>query len=170
MVALALAGAGLSSGVYWWWPTLRLFPEAATSEMAAGLAPPPSEVPVVPESRATPVDSVRPRAVPASKPAKDSTTRAEPALKPAQDSARPATPAVAAAPVGIDPAHQRYAQDWVKLRSEPSNAAAVLRVLQPGEIVTVDSLLDGWYRVVSDQQAPGYVDRQYLDTLPPGQR
>ncbi len=169
VAVLVLAGAGLISGVYWWWPSLRLLPSAATPEMSAGLAPPSSEVPVVPESRATPVDTVRVRPAPAAKPAKDSAPPAAPAPKPVKDSAQPVAPAAAPAAASIDPAHQRYAQDWVKLRSEPSTTAPVLRVLQPGEVVTIDSLLDGWYRVVSDQQATGYVDRQYLDTLPPGQ-
>ena len=69
-------------------------------------------------------------------------------------------------PVAIDAAHQRIAQVWANVRAEPGNTAAVLRVLHPGEVVAVDSLQQGWYRVVTDE-AVGYVDQQYLDTLPP---
>jgi uncharacterized protein YgiM (DUF1202 family) len=69
--------------------------------------------------------------------------------------------------VSIDVARQRYAQVWANLRAEPSNTATVLLVLHPGEVVAVDSLQQGWYRVVTDQQAVGYVAQQYLDTLPP---
>jgi uncharacterized protein YgiM (DUF1202 family) len=70
-------------------------------------------------------------------------------------------------PVRIDAAHQRYAQVWANVRAERRNTAPVLRVLHPGEVVAVDSLQQGWYRVVTDQQAVGYVDQHYLDTLPP---
>lgn len=113
-----------------------------------------------------PVESVR-VAPPSKRPARDSTPRAADTARPVRDTAVPVVPTTHSAPVSIDPTHQRYAQDWVKLRAEPNNTAAVLRVLQPGEVVTVDSLQDGWYRVVIDPQSVGYVDRQYLDTLVP---
>lgn len=87
--------------------------------------------------------------------------------RPVKDTTRAVAPPAPAARASIDPVHERYAQQWVKLRAEPTNTAAVLRVLQPGEVVRVDSLQDGWYRVAIDSQAVGYVDRQYLDTVPP---
>jgi uncharacterized protein YgiM (DUF1202 family) len=76
-------------------------------------------------------------------------------------------PSAAPEPATIDPAHQRYAQVWANLRGERNSTAPILQVLHPGEVVAVDSLQQGWYRVVTDQQAVGYVDQQYLDTLPP---
>jgi uncharacterized protein YgiM (DUF1202 family) len=79
-------------------------------------------------------------------------------------------PTAPPAPVSIDPARQRYAQVWANLRAERSTTAPVLRVLHPGEVVAVDSLQEGWYRVITDQQTVGYVDQQYLDTLPPSAR
>jgi uncharacterized protein YgiM (DUF1202 family) len=126
-------------------------------------APP---LPVAEPPRAAPRESTRVVPAPVKRPAKDSTPQNSDTARSVKDTTQPVKPAAAPEPVSIDPAHQRYAQDWVKLRAEPSNTAAVLRVLEPGEIVTVDSLQDGWYRVVLDQQV-GYVDRQYLDTLRP---
>jgi uncharacterized protein YgiM (DUF1202 family) len=75
-------------------------------------------------------------------------------------------PTAQAEPVSIDVALQRIAQVWANVRAERSNTAAIVRVLNPGEVVAVDSLQQGWYRVVTDQGV-GYVDQHYLDTLPP---
>jgi uncharacterized protein YgiM (DUF1202 family) len=83
-----------------------------------------------------------------------------------RDTAGPVAPTAPPEPVSIDAAHQRFAQVWANVRAERSNTAPVLRVLHPGEVVAVDSLQQGWYRVVTDQ-AVGYVDQHYLDTLPP---
>lgn len=60
-----------------------------------------------------------------------------------------------------------YSSTWLNLRAERRNSAPVLRVLKPGEVVRVDSLSQGWYRVVSTADQPGWVDRRLLDTLPP---
>lgn len=149
-------------GAWQWWPILRVTRAIAAPETTA-VTPPPTPAP---ESRAASVESMIPAPRPPARPPKDSAARVA-EIAPARDSTRPAPPLAPAEPVRIDPAHQRYAQVWVKLRAEPNNAAAVLRVLQPGEVVTVDSLQNGWYRVVGDEQQVGYVDRQYLDTLPP---
>ena len=55
----------------------------------------------------------------------------------------------------------------MNVRAQRSNTAAVIRVLRPGEMVLVDLPEKGWYRVVTDTQTIGYVDRRLLDTLPP---
>jgi hypothetical protein len=60
-----------------------------------------------------------------------------------------------------------YSSTWLNLRAERRNSSPVLRVLRPGEVVRVDSLSQGWYRVVSDADQPGWVDRRLLDSLPP---
>lgn len=65
------------------------------------------------------------------------------------------------------PAKRLYSSTWLNLRADRRNSAPVLRVLKPGEVVRVDSLSQGWYRVVSDADQPGWVDRRLLDTLPP---
>jgi uncharacterized protein YgiM (DUF1202 family) len=82
------------------------------------------------------------------------------------DTAAPVAPTAPPEPVSIYAARQRFAQVWANVRAERSNTAPVLQVLHPGEVVAVDSLQQGWYRVVTDQ-AVGYVDQHYLDTLPP---
>jgi hypothetical protein len=55
----------------------------------------------------------------------------------------------------------------MNVRADRSSTAPVIRILHPGEVILVDSLKQGWYRVVSDLQGLGYVDRRYLDTSPP---
>lgn len=81
---------------------------------------------------------------------------------------KPAAPAPSAEPVAIDPERQRYAKTWANVRAERNSAATVLQVLDRGEIVAIDSLEGGWYRVTTDRPTVGYVDQQFLDTLPPG--
>jgi uncharacterized protein YgiM (DUF1202 family) len=84
--------------------------------------------------------------------------------------AKPAAVAPAPEPIAIDPERQRYAKTWANVRAERNNSAAVLQVLDRGEIVAVDSFQDGWYRVTTDRPVVGYVDQQFLDTVPPGPR
>ncbi|HEY7682345.1 MAG TPA: SH3 domain-containing protein [Gemmatimonadales bacterium] len=83
-----------------------------------------------------------------------------------KDTAGPVAPTAPPEPVSIDASRQRIAQVWANVRAERSNTAPVVRVLHPGEVVAVDSLQQGWFRVVTDQ-GMGYVDQHYLDTLPP---
>lgn len=90
-----------------------------------------------------------------------------PAHPPISDSARSVTPTSEGVAVGAVVAQRRYASTWMNLRTERSNRAPVIRILRPGEVVLVDLLEQGWYRVVTDRQALGYVDRRYLDTSPP---
>lgn len=84
------------------------------------------------------------------------------------DTPAPAPAAQPTPPREFDPGRQRYANTWANVRSERSSTAAVLQVLDRGEIVAVDSLEGGWYRVTTDRPVTGYVDQQFLDTLPPG--
>ncbi len=80
----------------------------------------------------------------------------------------PTTPAVGSRPPPVPPAGlRRFARTWVNVRSGRSGSAPGLRVLGPGETVLVDSLRRGWYRVLVDGRPRGYVDRTYLDTVPP---
>ncbi len=84
----------------------------------------------------------------------------------------PAAPLPAAAPVpapvaaGPLPTQRRYASLWTNVRAARSNTAPVLRILRPGEVVQVDSLARGWYRVMSDGLPVGYTDRRLLADAP----
>jgi hypothetical protein len=107
--------------------------------------------------------------------ATDDTLPAAPALA-APDSApapaaaptpTPPAPAVRSPPPPSAPAFRRYARTWVNVRSGRSGAAPGIRILSPGDTVAVDSLRRGWYRVLVNGRPLGYVDRTYLDTIPP---
>lgn len=65
---------------------------------------------------------------------------------------------------------QRYATTWVNVRASRSGGAPTVGVLRPGDAVLVDSLRRGWYRVLVDDRTLGYVDRAYLDAVPPPDR
>lgn len=80
---------------------------------------------------------------------------------------KPVTSAVSRVPApalssGVE---RRFATTWINVRAIRSNKAKVVRVLRPGEAVQVDSLREGWYRVVSGET--GYADRRLLATAPP---
>lgn len=60
-----------------------------------------------------------------------------------------------------------YASTWMNVRAGRSGGAPVLRILRPGEGVQVDSLRQGWFRLVSGPEPLGYVDRRLLDSSPP---
>jgi uncharacterized protein YgiM (DUF1202 family) len=117
---------------------------AETSAAVAPVIPPP--VQQEPPRTAAPVDTVR-------------------QVAPQQADPPPEPPAQA---TPIDPERQRYAKTWANVRAERNSSATVLQVLDRGEIVAIDSLQDGWYRVTTDRPVVGYVDQQYLDTVPPG--
>jgi len=93
----------------------------------------------------------------------------------AADSSRsvaPPGPAAPAAPASVLPppsgqAVQRYARTWVNVREGRGRYTAPVRVLNPGERVRVDSLQRGWYRVLVNGRAQGYVHRSQLDAVPP---
>ncbi|MBL8979067.1 MAG: SH3 domain-containing protein [Gemmatimonadetes bacterium] len=78
--------------------------------------------------------------------------------------ARPATEPRVALAVARE---SRYANTWVNVRAGRSPSAPVLRTLEPGELVAVDTPLQGWYRVVNGGRETGYVDGRFLDTAPP---
>lgn len=85
------------------------------------------------------------------------------------DSSRP----VELPPSGLPPSGgeslRRYATTWVNIRESRGGGTPAVGVLNPGEAVLVDSLRGGWYRVVVDGRTLGYVDRSYLDTVPPSE-
>jgi len=159
-VAVVLVGVALIIlAAYELWPRLSAVPSPAPPKTPS-VATLPRPAPAAPaQSPAAPAESVR-RAPPApSRPAGE-------LRPPAGDTAGPVAPTAPPQPVSIDATHRRFAQVWANLRAEPSSTAPVLRVLHPGEVVAVDSLQQGWYRVVTDTSV-GYVDQHYLDTLPP---
>jgi ribosomal protein L37E len=85
---------------------------------------------------------------------------------------QPRRPAADSAPrSGIQPpvgrVVLRYATTWVNVRGGRSVRAPVVRVLNPGEVVQVDSLRMGWYRVLAEGRALGYAARTHLDAIPP---
>lgn len=158
VVLLAGAALVILAAYQWWWPAFSAAPSVASPETTAVSAPPPP-APAPRESPVAPAESVRAVAPTPSPPPGQS-------RPPVPDTAGRAAPSAPPASVGIDPAHQRFAQVWANLRAERSNTAPVVRALHPGEVVSVDSLEQGWYRVVTDSGV-GYVDQQSLDTLPP---
>ena len=79
-----------------------------------------------------------------------------PAVSPA--SVTPAAPSLLA---------RRFARTWVNVRGWRSRATPTVRVLNPGDPVQVDSLSRGWYRVLIDGRAAGYVHRSTLDPVSP---
>jgi len=95
------------------------------------------------------------------------TTSSDSAPSVAPAPARPVAAAPAPAPIVSTPTERRYASNWVNVRAERSNLAAVVRILRPGETLLVDSLARGWYRVVADQKVVGYVDSHFLASSPP---
>lgn len=120
----------------------------------------------------------RRQAGPRAMPAPPSTTSLETASSiPAQpvpetppapaDSSRPVEPPLSVVPPPGGQWLQRYATTWVNVRQSRGGGTPAVGVLNPGEVVLVDSLRGGWYRVVIDGRTLGYVDRSYLDTVPP---
>ena len=88
--------------------------------------------------------------------------RAGPPAEPRADSLSSAPLAPARAPATAAPGQLRYATTWVNVRAARGPRAAPLRVLDPGDSVTVDSLVGGWYRVVDRGRAVGYAHRRFL--------
>jgi len=87
------------------------------------------------------------------------------------DSSRVSTAAPGSAPSsGASPAalgNRRYAQTWVNVREDRTRSAPTVGMLNPGDAVTVDSLVRGWYRVLVDGRTLGYVHRSTLDVSRP---
>jgi hypothetical protein len=83
--------------------------------------------------------------------------------------ADPTSAVAAPAPVLPPPAaaltgerSRRYASTWVNVRQGRGRDAPTVRVLEPGDAVLVDSLDQGWYRVLIDGQPIGYAHRSTL--------
>jgi hypothetical protein len=85
-------------------------------------------------------------------------------VAPVLPSAASAAPVTSAPP---SPLARRFARTWVNVRAARGRAAPAVRVLNPGDAVQVDSLSRGWYRVLIDGRAVGYVHRSNLDTVSP---
>jgi SH3 domain-containing protein len=113
-----------------------------------------------PKSQATPQPRPEPQP-PAQKESPPPTPVRTPTVTPAPSSAPAVVPAEAPA------TKRRYANTWVNVRSGPSNSAAVVQILRPGDMVLVDTLAQGWCRVVAAQRILGYVDSHFLATAPP---
>ena len=65
------------------------------------------------------------------------------------------------------PEEPRWAKTWVNVRAGRSGSSEPVRILNPGELVGVDSLGLGWYRVLIDGVPVGFVDRSFLAPAPP---
>ena len=65
------------------------------------------------------------------------------------------------------PEEPRWAKTWVNVRAGRSGSSEPVRILNPGELVGVDSLGLGWYRVLVDGVPVGFVDRSFLAPAPP---
>jgi hypothetical protein len=85
----------------------------------------------------------------------------------AADSDVPAVASAPATPPSYGGSVKRYARTWINVRSGRARLAPVVRVLNPGAAVTVDSLIRGWYRVLAAGRPLGYVHRSNLDVAPP---
>jgi rRNA maturation protein Nop10 len=70
-------------------------------------------------------------------------------------------------PTPAGPGIRRYAQTWVNVRGDRTRSAPAVGILNPGDAVTVDSLVRGWYRVSVDGRTLGYVHRSALDVSRP---
>jgi len=95
-----------------------------------------------------------------------SQVRGEPSAS-AGDSSRSVVESPSGTPPPVGQQLQRYARTWVNVRGGRSPGAHAVRILSPGEAVLVDSLRQGWYRVLVDGRTLGYVYRSFLDAVPP---
>jgi SH3 domain-containing protein len=90
---------------------------------------------------------------------------------PASDDIAPVQPPAASSasvtPAAPNPPATRFARTWVNVRGGRGRDTPAVRVLNPGEAVQVDSLTRGWYRVLIDGRAAGYVHRSNLDSGSP---
>jgi hypothetical protein len=136
---------------------------ARTSEPAPRRPPRPAAVAIRPKETVPPAElgaAAPDSATPA--PATADTVTAPP---PAADSVLAAA-LVPAPPMADDSTEPRLASTWVNVRAGRSGSAPVVRILEPGDTVLVDSLRRGWYRAVSDGQTLGYVDRSLVRASP----
>lgn len=118
--------------------------------------------PVAVDTSPLPLAQPKPRPEPQAPPQGQSAAPAPARVSPPAPAPVPVTP-----PVNVQSAEERYANDWVNVRAERSSKAPVVQILRPGAMVLVDTLVQGWYRVVADQQVVGYVDSHFLQANPP---
>ncbi len=130
-------------------------PVVRAPAVSEGMAPPPraESLPAAPTRRPEP----EPQPIVVAPPPQPVVVEAPPAARPV------AEPLVDLAVAG----ESRYANTWVNVRAGRSPSAPVLRTLEPGELVAVDTPQQGWYRVVNGGRETGYVDGRFLDTTPP---
>ncbi len=109
----------------------------------------------------TPTHAAPPGAVPA-----DSVVEGHPpdAVAPVPP---PAVSSPTVTPTPPSPVARRSARTWVNVRGGRGRATPSVRVLNPGDVVQVDSLSRGWYRVLIGGRAAGYVHRSNLDPVSP---
>ncbi|MDX2122055.1 MAG: SH3 domain-containing protein [Gemmatimonadota bacterium] len=132
---------------------------ATPPAVSEGMVPPPRPEPARVPAAVTPAVESVPAAPP-----RQTEPEPRPVVVAPPPAARPAAePQVALAVAG----ESRYANTWVNVRAGRSPSAPVLRTLEPGELVAVDTPQRGWYRVVNGGQETGYVDGRFLDTAPP---
>jgi ribosomal protein L37E len=166
-VVLFAAGIWLKAPVT---PPARLPVTAVQPVVAPQLPPAPAE-----QAAGTGTDTVstlpsHPVDTPREAPPPVVDTVRPPAPAPAAPAAEPvksAAPTSAAMPIDTAGGKRFYASTWINVRSDRSNTAPVLRILKPGEVVRVDVLERGWYRVAGDTTSPGYVDRRFLSDSSP---
>lgn len=90
------------------------------------------------------------------------------AAAPAEYRPRPDPVVVTLVPPAAEfPEEPRWAKTWVNVRAGRSGSSEAVRILNPGELVGVDSLGRGWYRVLVDGVPVGFVDRSFLAPAPP---
>lgn len=153
--------AGVLVGVNF---VVREFGAAPVAKAPAATAPvaraPVVRAPAVSEGMAPPP---RAESVPAPAP-RQPEAEPKPVVVEAPPVARPAAEPLVSLTVAGE---SRYANTWVNVRAGRSPSAPVLRTLEPGELVAVDTPQQGWYRVVNGGRETGYVDGRFLDTTPP---
>lgn len=114
--------------------------------------------------------TARPPAAPGSpKAARPVSSSDQAAVRGADPARAAAAPAQGIAPISAPSASgiRRYAQTWVNVRGARTRSARTVGMLNPGDAVTVDSLVRGWYRVMVDGRTLGYVHRSTLDVSRP---
>ena len=104
---------------------------------------------------------LRVKAAPTARAASSAETAPTPLAAVVTDSTIERPPSVA------NPLATRVARTWVNVRGGPGRTSPTVRVLNPGDAVQVDSLNRGWYRVLIDGRAAGYVHRSNLDPVSP---
>lgn len=127
----------------------------------------PSAESAPPAPIATPAADTTPPAPVAGPPVAAAPVPAAPVPAARTPAAAPRTaPLPAAEPPVASDLLRRYATEWVNVRARRSMGGAPVLVLRPGDSVSVDSLVRGWYRVVKNGRGVGYAHRRFLAASP----